>query len=187
MTAVFTGPRYAVLRPEFIDPPAYKVRDGKGLRTLVTFGGTDPSGLGKRVGAIAALEGESRVLLGPYAKEFSWPGVKIVRDGSVAAEMLAADLVVSSAGRTAHEAAALGVPCVTLAANERESRHVHVPGIHALGLHVSVSDERIQQTIKNVLHSEVLRREMSQTAKNAIDGRGARRIASRIESLLEGL
>lgn len=180
------GPKWAVLRPEFIDPPPFKVRDGKGLRTLVAFGGTDPAGLSKRVGGIAAREGESRVLLGPASKEFSWPGVELVR-GNVAAEMLAADLVVCSAGRTANEAAALGVPCLTIAANERETRHAHANGVHSLGLHISLSDDAIQEAIKQVLHSESLRREMSVTSKAAIDGLGSTRIARRIDDLLAGL
>jgi len=181
------GPRWAVLRPEFIDPPGFQVRDGKGLRTLVTFGGSDPAGLNQRVGRLAALSGECRVMLGAHAREFAQSGVRIVRGASMASEMLAADLVVCSAGRTANEAAALGVPTVTIAANDRESRHVHAAGVLPLGLHAALSDDQIRETVDRVLRSESLRREMSETSRAAVDGLGCRRIAMQVESLLEGL
>ena len=165
----YTGPRWAVLRPEFCGLPEYRVRE-KADRVLVTFGGTDPSNLAARFVP----------LLRDYFNVRE-PGA------SMAEDMRWADLVLCSAGRTAHEAAACGVPTITVSANERESRHTHCKGILRLGLHTLVSDEHVFSTVQRVMKDYGLRCEMSETARAAVDGKGLRRIVSKIESLLEGL
>ena len=169
----YDGPRWAVLRPEFCGLPDYRVRE-KADRILVTFGGTDPSGLTERVAPLLQDYYHLRVI----------SGGQVV---SMASEMRWADLVVSSAGRTAHEAAACGVPCITIAANARESTHSHCPGILRMGLHNTLSDEQIVRTIESVMKDFDRRSEMSETARAAVDGKGLQRIVARIESLLEGL
>ena len=171
-TQVRQGPKWAVLRPEFCGLPAYEVREDA-YRVLVTFGGTDPSGLTERFAP----------LLDKYEPRVVRPG-----DGTLMAQAMSeADLVVSSAGRTAHEAAAVGVPCITVAANERESRHSHCPGILRLGLHATLGDKAFVGAVERVLGSAQLRREMSETSRAAVDGLGARRIAHLIDGLAEGL
>ena len=169
----YTGPRWAVLRPEFLGLPEYRVRE-KADRVLVTFGGTDPSALSDRV----------TPMLADYYHLRTITGGQVV---SMAAEMRWADLVVCSAGRTAHEAAACGVPCITIAANERESRHTHCPGILRLGLHNTIRDEQIVGTVESVMKDYARRCEMSETARAAVDGKGMARIVHRIEGLLCGL
>lgn len=168
---VLSGPRYAVLRPEFLCGPQFKLRE-KADRVLVTFGGTDPSRLNDRVSIISRREAKVRVL------EQGEP---------VAEAMLSADLVLTSAGRTVHEAAALGVPCISIAANERESRHSHCAGVLRLGLHAVLSNDQIQEAVHRVLKDTGLRSEMSETSRAQVDGLGARRIVHRMNGLLEGL
>jgi len=181
---VLTGPRWSVLRPEFVGLPEFQVRE-VGRTVLVVFGGTDPADLTGWASRIVAREADVRVLLGPGATvDVVGPGVSRVA-GSVAAWMSSVDLVVTSAGRMAHECAAVGVPCVTVAVNERESRHSHCPGILRLGLWASLSDETLQGTVRRLLASPELRGEMSATSRAAVDGWGGRRIAQAIESLLE--
>ena len=165
-----TGPAYAVLRPEFLACPDYVVQD-EVTKILVTFGGTDPANLEYRVGSIA--ERVTRV-----TDVAGRPMVEAMRE---------ADLVVTSCGRTVHEAAAAGVPVIAIAANAREARHSLCPGVIYLGLHVTLSDDTIEQTIGRVAQNPELRREMSTTARAAVDGKGARRIAHIIEGMLEGL
>lgn len=168
---VVTGPEWAVLRPEFCALPEYRVRE-KAAEVLVVFGGTDPAGLTGPV---------SRLLAGSANVTNLAPGV------GVAEAMRHADLLVCSAGRMAHEAAAVGVPCVTIAVNERESRHSHCPGILRLGLWATLTEDDVFHTVRKVLDSPELRGEMSRTARAAVDGKGTARIALRIEGLLEGL
>lgn len=179
------GPKWAVLRPEFCGLPPFEVVD-EACRVLVAFGGTDPAGLSERVAPIVAREAETEVLFGPGRDPVPMYGVAQA-SGSVAQLMRHVDLVVCSAGRMAHEAAAVGVPCVTVAANERESRHTHCDGILRLGLHVTVSDGQIQEAVRRVLASRELRQEMSVTARAQVDGLGARRVVHHIDGLLEGL
>ena len=183
---VESGPRWAVLRPEFLSLPPVEVRNTR--KVVVLFGGTDPAHLSERVSRVAAREALVTVLLGPGAepREFV-SGVEVRTEGSVAELVRSADLVVTSAGRTVHEVAACGVPVVSIAANERESRHSHCPGVLRLPVHVAVSDEQIQETVGRLLASPELRAEMAATARAAVDGLGARRIAHRVEGILEGL
>lgn len=165
---VLSGPRFAVLRPEF-HAGCHEPR-GNADRVLVTFGGLDEAGLGERVAPLVAREADV-VFVGER----------------MSSAMLAADLVVTSAGRTVHEAAALGVPCLSLAANERESRHSHCAGVLRLGCAQTTSDAAIQEAVKNVLADHELRVEMSRTSRAQVDGLGLRRIVVAIESLMEGL
>jgi spore coat polysaccharide biosynthesis predicted glycosyltransferase SpsG len=127
-------------------------------------------------------------LLGPAAQPTGFaPFVNVVRGGSVSALIREADLVVTGAGRTVHEAAACGVPVLSIAANERESRHSHCDGVLRLGLHVAVSDDTIQGAVHRLLKAPDLRQEMASTARAAVDGLGSRRFVHRAEALLEGL
>lgn len=181
-----TGARWSVLRPEFCGLPQ-RTHDGE--RVLVTFGGTDPAGLTVRVArACVTASAEVRAVVGPGAETDGWaPGVTFVEDANMMDEMRRAAVVVTSAGRTVHEAAALGTPVVSIAVNGRESRHVHVPGVVRLGLHVQVPDPLIASTVRGLLDAPDLRADLGRMGRAAVDGLGARRIAHRIEALLEGL
>lgn len=167
----YTGPRWAVLRPEFCGLPAYRVRE-KADRIFATFGGEDPSNLAQRIL--------------PLLSDYYF--VHTPEDfGSMAEGMRWADLAITSAGRSAHEAAACGVPTITIAANERESRHSHCAGLLRLGLHSTLSDEQIKATVDRVMRDFPLRAEMSETESAAVDGKGTQRIVHAIEALLAGL
>lgn len=180
-----SGPRWAVIRPEFCGLPPFRVVE-RGRRVLVAFGGTDPAGLTARFAPLVAREAQCFALYGPGADPADIPLVERV-EGPVAELMRSVDLVVCSAGRMAHEAAAVGVPCVTVAANERESRHSHCPGIVRFGLHSVTSNDQVQDAVGSTLRNPELRSEMSVTARAAVDGLGGRRIARRVDDLLEGL
>lgn len=189
-TAVATGARYAPLRTEFAGLPAPVVRETP-ERVLVTFGGTDPSQLGPRVARVLAgsVGASVRVVEGPGTAPSSYPaGVDVVRDvESMAAEMVEADVVVTSAGRTVFEAAATGTPVVAIAQNARETTHSHLgaeTGVLFLGLGAMVSDEQIRDTVTGLLQSVELRAELSERLRAAIDCRGAERIGDGIRDLL---
>lgn len=186
------GPRYAVLRPEFADLPPFDVH-AMGTKVLVVFGGTDAANLTARVAAVLRREHHAQVrcIVGPGVPDHRLPhlpNIEVVRDvASMAAEMRAADLVVTSAGRTATECAAVGVPTITIAANERESRHHRLPGILHLGLWATLSDVQIGEAVSRVLCDRDLRAEMSATSRAQVDGKGVDRIVWRLEGLMGGL
>lgn len=170
----FDSPELAILRPEFLCLPPYEVRE-RADRVLVTFGGTDPTGMNERVERIVnhGVDAE-RIVMRPWDKK------------SMAEAMRWADLVITSQGRTVHEAAAVGVPCLSIAVNERESRHAQLPGVVYLGLAHTLSDAAILDAVNRLLGAPVLRREMSATSSKAIDGKGLGRAVRMIEGLLDG-
>lgn len=183
---VLRGPDYAVLRPEFLSAPPHPIQAGNGdRRVLISFGGTDPAGLNARFSK--ALDGyQPRVLAGPGAPHHRIDSRFVVVGAQMAEEMHNADLLVTSQGRTQFEAAAMGIPTITIAANERESRHVRCPGHLHLGLHATVSDARVAEVVARLFHDPALRQEMSATARRAVDDQGVDRILWHIEGLLQG-
>jgi CMP-N-acetylneuraminic acid synthetase/spore coat polysaccharide biosynthesis predicted glycosyltransferase SpsG len=190
---VLTGPRYATLRSEFTGLPPKVVRDHP-ERVLVTFGGTDPAQLGPRVAAalVDAIDVPIRVVAGPGAADASYPDrVEVLRSiDSMAAEMQHADVVVTSAGRTVYEAAATGTPVLVVAQNAREATHVHLDysyGVVFAGIGELIDDATIVEQVQRLLASPQLRTELSTRLSGTVDLLGARRIAVRIEQLLENL
>lgn len=182
---LLTGSRYAVLRAEFLALPPRTIRVTP-EQVLVTFGGTDPANLTERVrgllNGMAYPHLEVRVITPPGRERIALPR-------SMAEEMLAADLVITSGGRTVYEAAACGTPTLVLTQNPREATHVHLGrggNIH-LGLGGFVSDERIVRTVRHLLDHPELRGGLAKAGQAALDGKGARRITRKIEDLLEGL
>lgn len=161
--------KYAVLRPEFLGLPerAQTEIPMQNGRVLATFGGTDPAGLTSRV--VSAIDNAAMVGL-PY--------------GSMADSMRRADLVITSQGRTVLEAAACGVPCISIAANERENRHIRIPGVTYLGLHSTVTDDQIRHAVQTTLRDVHLRTENARAARSCVDGRGLERLVRLIEETI---
>ncbi len=188
-----TGPRYATLRGEFADVPPKVVRE-HARRILITFGGTDPGNLAARCAHLLADEVgcELRVVQGPGATDTGFPAdvVPLKHVESMAGEMLEADLILTSAGRTVYEAAATGTPVAVLAQAARDATHAHLgleSGVVFLGIGPLTDDRHIVETVRRLLADAELRRELSERLSTSIDGRGAARIAHRIRGLLRGL
>lgn len=163
--------QYAVLREEFLYLPS-RTHPNTGRQVVVTFGGSDPAGLGERCARVlAGIPCEARVIDSTMKVQ-------------MAQELRAADVCLTGHGRTVLEAAVCGTPCISMAANEREARHVRLPGVTYLGLHSTVTDDTLRQAVDTTLRSKELREEKAATAKTAIDGRGLDRLVRRIEDLL---
>jgi len=190
---VDSGPSFATLRSEFFGLPP-KVIHEHPQRILITFGGTDPSHLAARCARVLAgqVDVELRVVIGPGAEEAEFPpGVEVRRHvRTMASEMLAADLVLTSAGRTVYEAAAVGTPVVVLAQSAREATHAHLDfgsGVVFLGIGALVDDAHMLEVVRRILSDQRLRQELSDRLQASVDGLGARRVAERIRMLLLGL
>lgn len=189
------GPRFSILRAEYACLPPYEVRDHL-ERVLIVLGGTDAANLSGRLSFVVrnllASHVDVRLVLGPGVPADHEPdvkGVTVLRDvRSMAAELHAADLVLTSMGRTTYECAAVGVPFVALAANERESRHYRLPGGIYLGPWVTVADRDITEAVLRLDGSPSFRGECSSTLRGrGPDGLGLARVCHRIHGLLEGL
>lgn len=191
------GPRFAVLRPEF-QGHGFSVRPPKdGFTVVVTFGGTDPTdATAQVVEALMPLQQITslRVIVPPAHDHATFVLPKPERTNLVvdalahpcmAAEFLNAHLVVSSSGRTVHEAAACGVPVIACAVNERERMHSVCPGVTYLD-----SVDGIGLLVEGALLEYWQPggpAELAKVAHAAVDGNGALRIAWLIDGLLGGL
>jgi spore coat polysaccharide biosynthesis predicted glycosyltransferase SpsG len=187
------GAEYATLRSEFFHLPPKRVRRIPS-RVLVTFGGTDPGRLGARCANLLAgrIAEEVRVVIGPGASEDGFPdGVEVLRHvRSMAGEMMEADLIITSAGRTVYEAAAVGTPVAVLAQGARDATHSHLDydsGVVFLGIGPLTDDRHIVEVVRRLLGDHALRIELSERLRGSIDTLGAARIAGRIRAMLRGL
>jgi spore coat polysaccharide biosynthesis predicted glycosyltransferase SpsG len=168
------GADWCVLRPEFLAGD-YQVRD-EVRDILLLFGGTDPTGLTERVYELL---------------DFPEPVLRRIfptSDVPVAEMMHNADILITSAGRTVFEAAAVGIPTIVLAQNVRETTHTHLGLEHGniyLGLGKLVTDQTIVDTVRLLSNDIELRTELS--GQGRPDGKGLDRILWTIDGLLGGL
>lgn len=174
-------------------PPRVIRRDPE--RVLILFGGTDPSHFSGRFATAlyeADLGVEIRVIMGPGAEEQEFPPeiVPARRVPSMAAEMLAADLAITAAGRTVYECAMTGTPVIALAANALEATHAHVgpeTGVVYMGLGAFVDGDQLVPVVRRMLADYKLRSDLSIRLRKSIDSLGAQRIAHQIRGLIRGL
>jgi spore coat polysaccharide biosynthesis predicted glycosyltransferase SpsG len=171
------GPDAYVLRDEF----RFAARDrdrSRAERILVTFGGTDPSGLTVKVLeaigpdcpiAITVVAGkgyEDFESLESLCQRLAGHGVDIelYRDVALMSDVMStADIAFSSSGRTLYELAYLCIPTIVLAQNELELKHTFASaenGFLFLGLGREVSDEAIRASFRTLLSSAPLRQSL---------------------------
>jgi len=187
------GAEFTTLRGEFFHlPPKTILRAPR--RVLITFGGTDPARLGARCAKLLAgrIGAKVRVVIGPGASEEGFPEDVEVRRHvrSMAAEMMEADVVLTSAGRTVYEAAAVGTPVAVLAQGARDATHAHLTydsGVVFLGIGPLVDDAHVLAVVERLLADYDLRVELSERLRRSVDPWGAARIGHRIRAMLKGL
>lgn len=170
----YVGKNYVCLRDEFLGArPALFRSEVK--RVLVTFGGTDPLDLTARIYKLALQinEAEPRFsfdfILGPgYTGRGISPmpekGIGVESDvARISDYMRGADIAFCSQGRTTYELAAMGVPAIVIAQNERELLHSFAQmsnGFINLGLGSRVSDDDILSTFEWLAKASTVREEM---------------------------
>lgn len=186
------GPRYFLARNEFLLGQEHIVRPDV-TRVLVTFGGTDPADLTKRVlDAITPWCAERSihidVVLGRGYSHAppSTSETATVYDtvGNMAELMRGADVAFTSAGRTVFELALVGVPAIILAQNERELTHLFASeenGFLHLGLGESCGPDEVLAALVALARDPVRRRGMHDLMR-ATDLRGGR---DRVVALVE--
>lgn len=173
---VYSGEKYICLRDEFlISEPKPFSAEVKNVLSL--FGGTDPSNMTSVIYQLARklhpTYSEVRfVFLAGIGYDCEKNGIVtredenifVVQDAKyVSAYMRQADLAFTSQGRTVYEFAAMGVPAIVLAQNEREQLHTFAQmnnGFFNLGLGSKVSDETIARSFEFLMNTPQLRSEM---------------------------
>lgn len=152
----YHGSKYFILRDEFLFEKEKII--GKDIKNiLISFGGVDPNDYTRRILNIiydfcvkdnlniTVVTGmgyrNSKTLI------YDFPKAEIKMDvRNMSDEIYKSDLVFTSAGRTTFEVASIGVPCVVLCQNKRETSHFFASeqnGFYNLGLGYEVSDEDI--------------------------------------------
>jgi len=200
-TVFLLGPKYAILRPEFWQPPSRAFSD-RVDRVLVTMGGADPfyltAGILELLDALPGTFSVSAVI-GPFfehvedierAAQGSRREVTLHRSpDSVYHLMLEADLAVSAGGQTLYELACAGCPTVALRMASNQDGQLAVferagflkiagPGDGKLIV------ERIRTLLLSLLSDPHTRKEMGRTGRGMVDGRGGERIAAAIHRAL---
>ena len=175
----YYGYKYVCLRDDFL---LYRKKNisRNVKRILVVFGGTDPNNLTmKTLRAIEKLglkEISFRVILGmgynfekelkKYVHSLLQKGFKISVKKNVktmAKEISKADIVITSNGRTIYEIASLGIPCISIAQNERESKHLFVhysKAVEYLGMAYNINEGKIALAIQSLIKDFALRKIM---------------------------
>lgn len=193
----YFGPRYFCLRDEFLGVAPREIR-ARVKRVLLSFGGVDPNNLTKKTldaihGECAARSIEITVVAG---LGYQWleslhhyPSVDVVRNvQNIADYMRQADVCFTSAGRTIYELAAVGVPTIVLAQNERELTHFFASeqyGFVNVGLGTRVSEHEIHEYFLELIDSADARRYMQQLMLEWDVTMGRARVADLIRQTIE--
>src|SRR5450631_1172816 len=202
-TELLMGPKFAMLRREFSRWRGWRREISPGGRKiLVTMGESDPDNFSARTCEgleELRVEGvEIRIAVGSSNPHLaSLDAIAEKRGGAVRVErsvldmpelMAWADVAVSSAGSTCWEICMLGLPSVllVLAANQRP-----VAGeLSRMGIAIDASrDEQatrdgICESVRELLFSSGLRKEMSRRGCELVDGRGAERVVAAMQNFV---
>jgi spore coat polysaccharide biosynthesis predicted glycosyltransferase SpsG/CMP-N-acetylneuraminic acid synthetase len=185
------GIENAILAPSFETLARESKRRDRVESVLVLFGGTDPANLAQK--SLRALEilnfaGEVVVIRGLGANPIDYSEFKLnikplVNVKNMPPVMAAADLALSSAGRTIVELASLGVPTICMAQNSKELTHEHTTesnGVVFLGLGNDVSEDQLAKSIDELIIDAQRRTELSQNALESTAHRSNAQVVQRI-------
>ena len=173
---VYSGEKYICLRDEFLisEPKPFSPE----VKTVLSlFGGTDPSNMTSVIYQLAGKMHQKYrdvrfIFLAGIGYNCEKNGIVtkaeenifVVKDAKyVSAYMRQADLAFTSQGRTVYEFAAMGVPAIVLAQNEREQLHTFAQmnnGFLNLGLGKDVRQETIERSFEFLMNTPQLRSEM---------------------------
>lgn len=193
---IVLGPRYALLRPEFLAERQEARPRGAGVgRVLIFFGGTDPGNeTAKALEAIRLLNRPDLavdVVVGgtnPHKHEVealcaTLPGASFYCQASHMAQLMArADLAIGAGGSTMWERCCLYLPSlvVIIAENQIESTEAteKAGAIINLGWFDHVSSEALAEWITRLIRAPDILKRMSEDAGKITHGDGADLVAS---------
>jgi UDP-2,4-diacetamido-2,4,6-trideoxy-beta-L-altropyranose hydrolase len=200
-TSLLLGLRYCLLRREFMSWRDWEREiTPSGRRVLVTMGGSDPKNLtGNVIEALSRVEIEDLeavVVIGGSnpradALEDSPPlaakNISVRRDVTNIAELMAwADVAVSSAGSTCWELCLLGLPSLLYDAAENQKPIAHQLSQRGCAIHLGCSgdfdSDVLVLQLESLLRSTEIRQVMSLRCRELVDGKGAQRVTSIMQS-----
>ncbi len=194
------GPRYAILGSDFDKKRNSRAKTGPVKEILVTMGGADPRGFTPIVANSLVENGIGEhitVVQGPaFAKATVVENAHFRMKTQVRVQenvpdlsilMVAADLVVSAAGRTAYELAVTGTPCVLVptAAHEVDVAEALV-AVGAAQAVSSAEEDCLRRELVGLVATACdpnIRIGMAKAGRRFIDGGGRQRVAKAINDL----
>lgn len=182
---VLTGLKYLILSPEIA-----RFRRARTVCSswVVSLGGSDTYGVTVKIAQwLRAHHQPATLILGP-GFEHKEALEKVIGDGftvkrsvpSLAAEFAAHDMAITGGGLTAFEAAAAGLPTVTVANEKWEMAHCR----HLQTLGCSVFAGSHENVNLSVLEESMDVAKMSVAALSAVDTDGVERVCGELMSLL---
>jgi UDP-2,4-diacetamido-2,4,6-trideoxy-beta-L-altropyranose hydrolase len=199
-TQLLLGPRYALLRREFLQWRGWQREfPAVARKLLVTMGGGDFENVTSNIiGALPQIgvEGlEIVVVVGENNSHYeqleaaasnSPVLVRLANSVSNMSELMVwADVVIASGGSTNWELAFLGVPsCVIVVANNQLqiAEALEAQGIVInMGWFSKVDESKLAESVENLLKSKVARKDMSRRGRFLVDGHGSRRTAAKLK------
>ncbi|PTT25714.1 UDP-2,4-diacetamido-2,4,6-trideoxy-beta-L-altropyranose hydrolase [Pseudomonas sp. HMWF021] len=185
------GPRYAMLREEFVCP-AIEIKP-RARRVLVNFGGFDAAMqthhamlalkdfAGLEVDFVAGADNPAWTQMQTLAATRPhWRLHSFVSDFQQ--RMTGADLFIGAGGGTSWERAALGLPTICIAVSNNQQANGEVmaaAGAHVfMGAREQVSVEQLRDAIGFVVDNFYLRQSLAERSRQLVDGRGALRVAA---------
>ena len=193
----YFGQEYFILRDEFILSEE-KVVKANVNSILITFGGVDPNNYTEKViRTINEYCSEKNITItviagfgyANYDSIKNYKNVIVEKNiSNISNYMLQADLIFTSAGRTAYEVASIGTPAVVMGQNEREMTHFFASeefGFSNLGLGYEVSDEELKIEFLRLVNSFEIRNQMSNLMRQQDLKLGRKRVHKLIQNLIQ--
>lgn len=202
-TRYLLGPRFALLAPEFAEPPVRSWREGVRRILLVLGGATSASLMAAlaRVVRRALPEATLDVIVGPAGDIPAAVTAALAGLGgvilhavpeSIRALMLDADLAVTAGGVTLLELAATATPSVGVSVvSNQQANLAGLARGGALLLAGGAGDPGLPDALEAALTSLTAdagrRRALGERARQLVDGRGAARVAEAMRERLAGV
>jgi UDP-2,4-diacetamido-2,4,6-trideoxy-beta-L-altropyranose hydrolase len=197
---VLTGPRHALLRPEFAALRDYSLQRRQAQpalrQLLITMGGVDqPNATGKVLQALkdCALPADCQItvvmgLTAPWlqnvrelAAQMPWPTEVVVNVSDMARRMAESDLAIGAAGSTSWERCCLGLPTliVVLANNQKEAAaHLLKAGAANCLEFTGLLHQDLHAQLQCLIDQPELLRQMATCAGAITDGLGVERMVN---------
>ena len=190
------GPRYALLRPEFLAARQQaKVRSGVVKRILVFFGGVDAdnytgmalsamqnsdlNGIAVDVVIGAQHPNRDEVLSTCKANGF----VCHIQTQHMAKLMLQADLSIGAGGSATWERCSLGLPTIAISTADNQAVQIKDAALRGLLYVIEANtnlSEAIERHLQTMIESSIFRQALSTNAMELVDGRGISRVIGKM-------
>jgi UDP-2,4-diacetamido-2,4,6-trideoxy-beta-L-altropyranose hydrolase len=198
-TRLLLGPRFAILRDEFLQWREPRPVPSQATRLLMTFGGGDDRGA--CLACLSALPAEKPLHVTILSGSHN-PQVPLIRqwldrnadvrvrllldDAEIARRMAEADIALTAGGTTTFETAMLGLPALIVQIADNQAANARAWQRAGVAVDMGTLEHLDPAILRNKLvdlaSDADLRQRMADLGKACVDGHGAERIAGEIYS-----